>query len=249
MKLDQLDDKDMEDCFLEILNNLSSVKRLKLSYTDIGRRESAPIADLLGCKSMSNLEELDLSGNDTDRLLLVKALTDNNTLKTLNLGCHIEEEEELIRKQWLQLVCNGSSITSTMKSNHCISSWREPRDDYRERRRMAMRRVNGWVEPTVDHDDDIKLLLASFRLNHNEYRFHLKARYKIMWHHIEESYNIGGQENIPISAMPSVIAFFNVSYDSECQSCHKAASWSLDYRYDDTKAPPPHIRYYFVQST
>jgi hypothetical protein len=100
------------------------------------------------------------------------------------------------------------------------------------------RRVNG-IEP-VEQDDDTKLLLVSFRLNHKEYRFHLKARYKIMWHHIRGSYNIGGEENISISAMPRIIAFFNVALDSECQSCHKSASWSLDYRYDDTNAPPPH---------
>ena len=170
--LGSLDNEDMKDCFLEILNNLISVKRLK-AYTGIGRRESAPLADLLGCKSMSNLEELDLSGNDTDRLLLVKALTDNNALKTLNLGCHhIEEEEESIRKQWLQLVCNGSSISSTMKSNHSISSCSEPRDDSRERLRILT--ADGWMEPLLD---DAKLLLSSFSLNHKEYSFHLKTRW------------------------------------------------------------------------
>ena len=97
------------------------------------------------------------------------------------------------------------------------------------------RRVNR-IEP-VEHDEDTKLLLSSFRLNHKEYSFHLKARYKIMWHHIRGSYNIGGEETIPISVMPRVISFFNVAFDSECQSCHDTASWSLDYRYDDTTGP------------
>ena len=195
---------------------------------------------------LSSLEELDLSGNDTDRFLLVKALTDNNALKTLNLGCHhIEEEEESIRKQWLQLVCNGSSISSTMKSNHSISSCSEPRDDSRERLRILT--ADGWMEPLLD--DDTKLLLSSFSLNHKEYSFHLKTRYKIMWYHIRGSYNVGGEETIPISAMPRIISFFNVGYDSECQSCHKAASWSLDYRYDGTKAPPPHSELNVIRLT
>lgn len=125
--------------------------------------------------------------------------------------------------------------SSTMKSNHCISSWSEPRDDTRESRRIMTRRVNR-IEP-VEHDDDTTLLLSSFRLNHKEYSFHLKARYKIMWHHIRGSYNVRGEQSIPISAMPRVISFFNVAFDSECQSCHDTASWSLDYRYDDRTGP------------
>jgi len=85
MDLDCLDDEEMENCFLEILYNLRRVKRLKLSNTGIGQKESIPVAKFLRYYS-NNLEELDISGNDTDRGLLIKALSDNSTLKTLNLG-------------------------------------------------------------------------------------------------------------------------------------------------------------------
>lgn len=42
-----LDDEDVTWVLEELLDNLCSVKRLKLSYTGIGRRESALLADLL----------------------------------------------------------------------------------------------------------------------------------------------------------------------------------------------------------
>jgi len=71
MDLNQLDDEQMENCFLEILYNLRRVKRLKLSNTGIGQKESIPVAKFLWYYS-NNLEELDISGNDTDRLLLIK---------------------------------------------------------------------------------------------------------------------------------------------------------------------------------
>ena len=201
------------DLLVEALKKNTSVKRLDLSYNHIGDKGSilGKVLKREDCK----LEELSLGGNELGTesvsLLLQSIRGDNNTLKTVNLGSGYDSSAVL------QFISNGSSIASTIDSNHTISSVGAPMTREREMNRRYRQRG----QPT-------SLLTATLNVNYQYTSTQLKVRQKVIWNHVMRNYNIGGDDTIPIAAMPRVLSF--IAYDSGCNSCRTTNGCHLQYQ-------------------
>ena len=201
------------DRLVGALKKNTSVKRLILSWNDIGDKGSPSLAKLLKYKKCK-LEELDLSGNKLGTegaVLLVQSIGGKNkTLKTLNLGS--DYDASVIEKAILRLVSNDSSISATIDSNHTISSLR----------------AHSWMNQMLGREPTPSLLTATLNVNHQYTSTHLKVRQKIIWNHVLGNCNIGGEDTIPIGAMPRVLSF--IADDSGCSSCRTASASLLYYQ-------------------
>ena len=168
---------------------------------------------------VSNLEELNFSNNSIDSedaSNLINALVNNTKLKTLNLknnGWITNEGWASILRCLLQLVCDTSSISNIMNSNHTLSSLAEPYDSSRVELMEAL------LSPLLNDIEAgprqsffnrslgvnrANLLRASLGLNFGAGSYLLKARYKILMLHIRGDLNLG-DASIGIGIMPRAI--------------------------------------------
>ena len=109
----------------------TKLKYLGLVYAEIGRRGCTSIAKLLEYPK-SILEELDLSNNQIDdgcAIMLANSLSQNRTLTKLEMKFDDDDRIDSsngpfsrpVFTAMLKLVCNTSSVTNIVKSNHTLA--------------------------------------------------------------------------------------------------------------------------------
>jgi len=143
-----IDDEGL-DCLVDALANGNNIQELCLPYNrSITIRGWKRVASLLEMHD-SKLQKLFLIGNnmkDEEALVFATSLTNNSTLKALDLDCHGSITDE----GWApfrKLLCDGSSVNKTYLSNHTLeqlnfrSVWLDLNRNNQAKQRVAMRKI------------------------------------------------------------------------------------------------------------
>ena len=215
------------DELVAALIKLNSVKRLNLSHNYIAGKAVMSLKRLL--ESNSSIEELDISANhgrwasiDAEvAVYLIRSLKFNNTLKHLNFGRKVAQPEPADEEWWsrvlpcvLQLICDTTSIDSTLNSNHTLSSIGPHRfQDPEEMRNFFDIEYNS--EDTINHLDALynrclgenlaQLLHSSYCTNYDYEGPRRKAQDKITRSHTRGYFNIR-EASIDVAALPQVLS-------------------------------------------
>ena len=110
-----------------------SIKRLDLSHNNLKENAVTSLAALLRSNE-SRLKEVNLSSNsinDEDVSLLISSLESNDKVQTLDLEHNdmvTKEGWAAASKQLLKVVCNNTSVSEVIKSNHTLQSIWSPRN-------------------------------------------------------------------------------------------------------------------------
>ena len=168
------------DKLLAAGNNISD---LQLASTGIGLRGFSSLAKLLrlpDCK----LRTLHVQNNPIDKE--AKAILEDSLAKNAHpTGLHLDVDDGGCTV--LKLVCNGSSISNILGSNHVLHS-------------VTMDLITGEL---LEADDD-NLLWSCSDINATMDK-HIAVRSKILWSHAREDLNIGTCSSIGNEVIPNIL--------------------------------------------
>ena len=200
-----LDGNNLGDCNLDgLVTALSTCTRLttlSLRENNIVQRGCTSLAHLLK-NSESNLEYLHLSDNainDEGVGILTDSLSNNTNLRRLSLSDFNKSGNRIRGSGWmslLKLVCDTSSMTAVVESNHTFGELHAPI-------------ISGKAETiSALGVDDANLLYVSLKLNKNCRSWTEVVRQKMIWAHAaRRGINIADAD-IPLDVMPVILSWF-----------------------------------------